>query len=135
VAVQQVVKQVADLNRSSSNLITADHEALTYLLGNQLRKYLRQWITPPDPSVNYNAASGAHHEGTAAWCTKGKKLADWQTSGSLMWIHGKRTYSIVVRVLIATDQFLIAGSGKSILRCVTLRRVLSKPNLYDQQVP
>ncbi|KAH9015495.1 hypothetical protein EDB85DRAFT_2280301, partial [Lactarius pseudohatsudake] len=60
VAIQQMVNQVSDLTR------------------NELRKDLRKWIAPPDPSVNYNTASDVHHEGTAAWCTKGhpRKLED-----------------------------------------------------------
>ncbi|KAH8976461.1 hypothetical protein EDB92DRAFT_1761220, partial [Lactarius akahatsu] len=74
---------------------------------NELRKDLRKWIAPPDPSVNYNTASDAHHEGTAAWCTKGNTLADWKTSGSLLWIHGK------------------PGSGKSILSSVIIRDIKS----------
>ncbi|KAH9178007.1 hypothetical protein EDB89DRAFT_2239725 [Lactarius sanguifluus] len=89
VAIQQVVNQVSDLNR------------------NELRMKLRKWIAPPDPSVNYNTASDAHHEGTAAWCTKGNTLADWKTSGSLIWIHGK------------------PGSGKSILSTVIIRDIKS----------
>ncbi|KAH9015487.1 hypothetical protein EDB85DRAFT_2156658 [Lactarius pseudohatsudake] len=89
VAIQQVVNQVCDLNR------------------NELRKDLRKWIAPPDPSVNYNTASSAHHEGTAAWCTKGNTLADWKASGSLLWIHGK------------------LGSGKSILSSVIIRDIKS----------
>ncbi|KAI9447183.1 hypothetical protein BJY52DRAFT_1228423 [Lactarius psammicola] len=44
VAIQQVANQVTDLNR------------------NELRKDLRKWITPPDPSVNYNTASDSHHD-------------------------------------------------------------------------
>ncbi|KAF8266719.1 hypothetical protein EI94DRAFT_1830495 [Lactarius quietus] len=76
VAIQQVFNQVDHLNR------------------NELRKDLRKWIAPPDPSVNYNVASDAHHEGTTAWCTEGNTLANWKTSGSLLWIHGKRTYSL-----------------------------------------
>ncbi|KAI9449038.1 hypothetical protein BJY52DRAFT_1228002 [Lactarius psammicola] len=108
VAIQQVANQVTDLNRSSSsNLFIADHEPLTTLTGNELRKDLRKWITPPDPSVNYNTASGSHHDGTAAWCTKGITLADWKTSGSLLWIHGK------------------PGSGKSILSSVIIRDIKS----------
>jgi hypothetical protein len=96
-AVQLVANQVTDLNRSSSSvLFTADHETLTSVAGNELRKDIQRWIAPPDPSVNYNAASGAHHEGTAAWCTKGNTLADWRAAGSLLWIHGKRAYSIIV---------------------------------------
>ncbi|KAH9058309.1 hypothetical protein EDB87DRAFT_936904 [Lactarius vividus] len=46
-AIQQVENRVTELNRS------------------WLRKNLRKWITPPDPSVNYNTACSAHHTGTA----------------------------------------------------------------------
>ncbi|KAH9009288.1 hypothetical protein EDB85DRAFT_2283011, partial [Lactarius pseudohatsudake] len=89
VAIQQVVNQVTDINR------------------NELRKDLRRWVAPPDPSVNFNTASGAHHEGTAAWCTEGITLTDWKTSGSLLWIHGK------------------PGSGKSILSSAIVRDIKS----------
>jgi hypothetical protein len=95
VAIQQVFNQVNNLNRESSpKLITADSEASNSLTGTELRKDLRKWIAPPDPSVNFNTASDAHHEGTAAWCTKGNTVVTWKESGSLLWIHGKRTYPI-----------------------------------------
>ncbi|KAH9983395.1 hypothetical protein BJV74DRAFT_622140 [Russula compacta] len=64
---------------------------------NQIRRDLQTWLSPPDPSVNYNTASDAHHEGTAAWFTESTTFEDWKTSGSLLWIHGK------------------PGSGKSVL--------------------
>ena len=70
---------------------------------NELRKDFRKWIAPPDPSVNLQSASGAHHEGTAAWCTKGSSVASWKASGSLLWIHGKRAYPITVLALIITN--------------------------------
>lgn len=104
-AIQQVSNQVNDLNRSCySNIITADHERSISHTGNEFRKDLRKWITPPDPSVNFNAATGAHHEGTAAWCLKGNVLVDWKTSGSLFWIHGKRMYLLTILSLDATDE-------------------------------
>ncbi|KAH9009922.1 hypothetical protein EDB83DRAFT_2531008 [Lactarius deliciosus] len=54
-AIQQVGNQVTDLNRSSSSdLIAGNHENLTSLTGNELRKDLRRWVAPPDPSVNFN---------------------------------------------------------------------------------
>ncbi|KAI9449035.1 hypothetical protein BJY52DRAFT_1228000 [Lactarius psammicola] len=92
VAIQQVVNQVSHLNRS------------------EIRKDLRKWVAPPDPSVNYNAASGAHYEGTAEWCTKGNTVAGWKTSGPLLWIHGK------------------PGSGKSILSSMIIRDIKSLSN-------
>ncbi|KAF8260076.1 hypothetical protein EI94DRAFT_938712 [Lactarius quietus] len=88
VVIQQVSNQFNDLNL------------------NELRKDLRQWIAPPDPSVNFNTASDAHHEGTAAWCTKGNTLADWKTSGSLLWIHGKRTSPVTLWVSLVTNHLL-----------------------------
>jgi hypothetical protein len=101
--IQVVLKRVSDLDRSCSpNLIGADHESLTSRIGNESRKDLRQWIDPPDPSSNLRTASDNHHEGTAAWCTDGKTFANWMASGSLLWIHGKRKYTITV-VLIVTD--------------------------------
>ncbi|KAH8999582.1 hypothetical protein EDB86DRAFT_3242618 [Lactarius hatsudake] len=111
VAIQRVVNQVSDLNRNES------------------RKDLRKWIAPPDPSVNYNTASDVHHEGTAAWCTKGSVLADWKTSGSLLWIHGKRTFPLPSEsYLPLTTPGLIAGSGKSILSSVIIRDIKSLAN-------
>ena len=95
--IQQVFNQVNDLNRESSfNFITADHKVSNSRTGNELRKDLRKWIAPPDPSVNFNTATDAHHEGTAAWCTKGDTVLTWKASGSLLWIHGKRIYPIIV---------------------------------------
>lgn len=73
------------------------------------RRVLEDWIAPPDISVNYNAACDAHHEGTASWCTEdteGTKgvFAEWKkASGSLLWIHGKRTYPATLWVLIVAD--------------------------------
>ena len=103
-AIQEVANQVSHLQRSwSSNLITAGHVSLTSLPVNGLRHNLRVWISPPDPNVNLRTASGAHHEGTAAWCIEGSTLATWKESGSLLWIHGKRTYPIIFLVVGATN--------------------------------
>jgi hypothetical protein len=87
-------------------MIAADHESLTSRIGNESRKDLRQWVDPPDPSSNLRTASDSHHEGTAAWFTEGKTFTNWIASGSLLWIHGKRKYTITV-VLIVTNEFRI----------------------------
>jgi hypothetical protein len=110
VAIQQVFNQVNNLNREQSlKYIIVDHKASNSCTGNELRKDLRKWIAPPDPSVNFNTASDAHHEGTAAWCTKGDTVVTWKASGSLLWIHGKRTYPIIftVHASLITNDILI----------------------------
>ena len=55
-----------------------------------MRADVREWLSPPDPSINYDTALEAHQEGTATWFTDGNTFADWKQSGSLLWIHGKR---------------------------------------------
>ncbi|KAH8983008.1 hypothetical protein EDB92DRAFT_2106421 [Lactarius akahatsu] len=75
------------------------------LTGNGMRFYQQRWLSPPDPSFNYNTACDARHMGTSAWCTQGNTFADWHTSGGLLWIYGKRKYLIKI----------ITGSGKTIL--------------------
>jgi len=94
-AIQRIVNTVDDMNR------------------NQLRRDLRNWISPPDPSINYNTACGAHHEGTAAWLSQGDAFGGWKSSGSLLWVHGK------------------PGSGKSILSSVSskISKVSATPGL------
>ncbi|KAI9432162.1 hypothetical protein H4582DRAFT_1120121 [Lactarius indigo] len=86
-AIQQIVNTVDDMSR------------------NQLRHDLRNWISPPDPSINYNTACGAHHEGTATWLTRGDAFNGWRADGCLLWVHGK------------------PGSGKSILSSVIIRDI------------
>ncbi|KAN0141715.1 hypothetical protein V8E53_000177 [Lactarius tabidus] len=88
--------------------LTSKH--VSELNQNESRKDLRQWIAPPDPSSNFDIASEVHHEGTTAWCTRGGTFADWKTSGSLLWIHGK------------------PGSGKTILSSVIIRDIESMSN-------
>ena len=69
-------------------------EGLDYPAGDQLQERFRRWLSPPDPSINHNTARKAHHEGTAEWFIHGDTFAEWKsTTGSVLWIHGKRTHT------------------------------------------
>jgi hypothetical protein len=67
--------------------------------GNQLRDGLLRWLSPSDPSINHNLASKAHHNGTAEWFFQGNIFNQWKSTGSFLWIHGKRVslLSLTVR--------------------------------------
>jgi len=67
---------------------------------------LRNWLSPPDPSVNYNTASDAHHEGTALWFTNGNAFQDWKESGSLLWLHGKRSLPSLTGSALANEPLI-----------------------------
>ncbi|KAH9170206.1 hypothetical protein EDB89DRAFT_2190822 [Lactarius sanguifluus] len=74
-------------------------------LGDRLQKESRSWLTPPDPSPNYNTARETHQDGTATWFCEGSVFAEWNAKGSLLWIQGK------------------AGSGKTILMSAVIREI------------
>jgi hypothetical protein len=86
--VQQMADEVKRL--SSPNLISADYRALPILLGNRLRESIHKWLSPPDPSMNHNIACGARHKKTATWLFQSSIFQEWKSTGSLLWIHGKR---------------------------------------------
>jgi hypothetical protein len=50
------------------------------------------WLSPPDPSINYRTACDTHHEGTTTWFIESMTFKQWKQSGSLFWIHGKRMF-------------------------------------------
>ena len=72
-------------------------------LDNQSRDRLKSWLSPPNPSINHNTACGAHHDGTGTWFIHGNSFEAWKASGSLLWVHGKRTPIFYVYSLIAAD--------------------------------
>ena len=66
---------------------------LTVTTGDQLQGDVQHWLSPPDPSINYNFVSKARHNGTAVWFFESNMLREWKATGSFLWIHGKRTFS------------------------------------------
>jgi hypothetical protein len=75
-------------------------------VGNQLRERLRNWLSPPNPSINHNIACGSHHDGTAMWFINGHSHKEWKSSSSLLWVHGNRIAILHVCVFIVTDVLL-----------------------------
>ena len=90
VATQQTVTDVDQMRRLSSNLISADDRTSRILSGNQLRESIHKWLSSPDPSTNHNIACDTHHKKTASWFFQGNIFREWKSTGSLLWIHGKR---------------------------------------------
>ncbi|KAH9974187.1 hypothetical protein BJV74DRAFT_782557 [Russula compacta] len=108
--------------------------------GNQIRRDLRNWLSPPDPSINYNTASDARHKGTATWFAKNTAFADWKASGSLLWIHGKRASWIIRNIQgireaesahIAYFFFDFKDAGKQDVRALLSSLVIQLSNQSD----
>jgi hypothetical protein len=111
---------------SSPNCIEARYACSNILTGNQLRRDLRTWLSPPDPSTNHNIACAAHHRGTATWFFQGSIYNEWKSTPSLLWIHGKRESHPTPHLTPPNGILRVAGSGKSILWFVDHVLFLSK---------
>ncbi|KAK4166291.1 putative vegetative incompatibility protein, partial [Cladorrhinum sp. PSN259] len=64
---------------------------------------LRNWLSPADPSTNFNVAKEKRHHGTGEWFTNSDAFLEWK-SGSRrhLWLHG------------------LAGCGKTVLSSTIL---------------
>jgi hypothetical protein len=69
------------------------------ITGNQLIDSLLRWLSPRDPSTNHNIASKAHYNGTAEWFFRGTIFSKWKSTGSFLWIHGKRAFHLTLTLL------------------------------------
>ena len=87
------VKDAQAIKRQSSpRYIGAKFRVSHVLVGDQLWESLHRWLSPPDPSTNHNIACRTHHKRTATWFFQGSIFEEWKTTGSLLWIHGKRAH-------------------------------------------
>ena len=105
------------------------------LTGNQLKQLLRTWLSPADPSTNHNIARKVQHDGTAVWLFQGGTITEWKSTGSLLWIHGKR--ACLLRFLSSDflqTPIMVAGSGKSVIWFVVLR-LIPVASIYSSLVP
>jgi hypothetical protein len=67
---------------------------------------IRDWLSAPDPSVNYINALEKRHEGTGVWFVGSHAFADWKKQpNSFLWLHG------------------IPGCGKTILSSTIIERL------------
>src|SRR6267154_2935356 len=69
-------------------------EPYALLPGKQLRESIHKWLSPPDPSKNHNIACNTHKK-TAKWFFQGRIYQEWKSTGSLLWVHGKRSFSLI----------------------------------------
>ena len=97
--IQRTAYNVDDMKRSSS-VLSCHSRVTNTATGRQLRESLRKWQSPSDPSTNHNIACNRQHGGTTEWFCKGNIFEKWKATGSLLWIHGKRMFLLLLMVSV-----------------------------------
>ena len=90
VTTQQTAADLDQVKRLSSSFINPHYRVSPIFSGSQLRENIHRWLSPPDPSTNHNIACATHHKKSASWFFQGSIFQDWKSTGSLLWVHGKR---------------------------------------------
>ncbi|KAH9053169.1 hypothetical protein EDB87DRAFT_1690943 [Lactarius vividus] len=97
-------KEARVVAKEANLIIQQTADSVDEIKWNQLIQPLRTWLSPPDPFTNHNIARKAQHKGTAVWFFQGSIFIEWESTVSLLWIHGK------------------PGSGKSVICLITVVR-------------
>ena len=98
--VVRVAYNARDVNRSSLVLSSPTVKYHNTFTGMLLREDFRKWQSPLDPSTNHNIASNLLHAGTAEWFFDGNVFEEWKEAGSLLWIHGRRSFFLPTIALV-----------------------------------
>ena len=115
VTTQQTAADVDQVKRLSSSFINPHYRVSPVFLGTQLRESIHRWLSPPDPSTNHNIQCATNYKKTASWFFQGRIFRDWKSTGSLLWVHGKRLPRPLSYLTPLITFYIIAGSGKSVL--------------------
>ncbi|KAI0272822.1 hypothetical protein BGY98DRAFT_936642, partial [Russula aff. rugulosa BPL654] len=104
---RMAIAEILKVTNRVDNKVTDVTETTANLTESLQQENLREWLSPPDPSINHNIARKAYHKGTASWFFQGA----FSESGSclLLFCGSMASYSTPL-----TSVF-IAGSGKSVL--------------------
>ena len=86
------------------------HHVEDFAQDNQYKKK-REWLNPPDPSVNLNKAIKERHPGTGSWFIQSQPFGEWMSgTRQNLWLHG------------------IPGCGKTVLSATTIEHLTQQPD-------
>jgi hypothetical protein len=82
------------------------HRDVKDLASTQKQEQIDRWLSPPDPSTNYNNALKLRQEGTGIWFLESNSFEKWKNQEhSFLWLHG------------------IPGCGKTILSSTIIKHL------------
>ena len=92
----------------SSNDVTLDvYEHVKSIKRLGRKKDILDWLSAPDPSINYQNACRSRHAATGLWFLESEEFSQWKMdANSILWLHGK------------------AGCGKTVLSSTVITEIL-----------
>ncbi|KAF2807352.1 purine and uridine phosphorylase [Mytilinidion resinicola] len=101
-------RRISDVLSSIERNVYEAHRDVKDLALEQRRAELHRWLSPPEPSTNYNKALQRRQEGTGSWFSQSNAFATWKSQrNSFLWLYG------------------IPGCGKTILSSTIIEHLKS----------
>ncbi|KAL9607602.1 MAG: hypothetical protein Q9167_007497 [Letrouitia subvulpina] len=113
--IEKIVSGIRDERGTFNLALTSDQIIISRTIKRQQSDFLREernrkirdWLSAPDPSSNYNAAREKQQPTTGDWFINGSQFAQWKIDDcSFLWLYG------------------IPGCGKTVLSSTILHHVL-----------
>ena len=103
-------EQLGTISRFLFQIYSSLHSSVTV-------KEIYKWLSPPQESVNYNAAYSIlkSQQDTCLWFLNGNTFSGWLNQPGFLWVKGKCMF-IVKNCKYMLLTMYPAGSGKTILR-------------------
>ncbi|KAK2035754.1 hypothetical protein LZ31DRAFT_621606 [Colletotrichum somersetense] len=105
-------RRVAEVLGSIHEDVFQIRSATKSLQQSQRFQEVMKWLSPPDPSTNYNQACQQRHECTGQWFPESEEHSEWEKSPkSSLWLHGIPGYgktilsSTVIKDLSNTEPY------------------------------
>ncbi|KAH9029581.1 hypothetical protein EDB85DRAFT_2275987 [Lactarius pseudohatsudake] len=65
---------------AAKSIVQQMANSVDHIQWNQIKRLLRAWLSPADPSTNHNIARKAQHKGTAVWFFQGSIFIEWKST-------------------------------------------------------
>jgi hypothetical protein len=112
-ALKRLQKEIGEVLRNANTASIHESQSLSQGKDKPLAK-LRQWLSAPDPSGNYQKAFKQQQADTGLWFLENKRYTTWKTdTTSPLWLYG------------------IPGCGKTVLSSTILHSILQ--HCHDQK--
>ena len=73
----------------------------------QRRENIERWLSPPNPSINYNRALQERQKGTGLWFLQSHVYTQWKAQrNSALWLYGKP----------GSGKTILSSCGNSVIR-------------------
>ncbi|RYO92150.1 hypothetical protein DL762_001808 [Monosporascus cannonballus] len=85
-----LMESIAHTVEETKTIAMNINDGLGQIASRKRQNDMRRWLSPPDPSTNYNRARKLRHENSGQWFLQSPAYSSWKRErNSFLWLNGK----------------------------------------------